>query len=206
MQLLDGKSMLIIGCIYRPPNSDVECFLGTLSEILHVVKTEYYSSTVILHGDFNMDMFSSSAGGLCSEYLSLMYCNNLVPTILRPTRVGKSLATLIDNIFTDCFNFKLSGIIITIITDHYAVFNSILLESNSIDDGYVTITKRTMNDLSMNLLSECVAGHNWETIKSIDSVEEAYNTFIVKFKELYDHNCPLKTFKVKKIRYIQAIY
>ena len=74
-----------------------------------------------------------------------------------------------------------------------------MLESNSIDDGYVTITKRTMNDQSMNLLSECIAGHNWETIKSIDSVEEVYNTFIGKLKELYDHNCPLKTVKVKKL-------
>ena len=85
--------------------------------------------------------------------------------------------------------------ILTNITDHYAVFNSIWLESNSIDDGYVTITKRTMSDQSMNLLSECIAGHNWESIKSIDSVEGAYNTFIGKLKELYDRNCPLKTVK-----------
>ena len=116
-----GREKYVIGCIYRLPNFDVECFLSTLSEILHVVKTEYYSSTVFLHEDFNIDMYSSSAGGLCSEYLSLTYCNNLVSTILRPTRVGKSSATLIDNIFTDCCNLKLSGIILTNIRDHYAV-------------------------------------------------------------------------------------
>ena len=51
----------------------------------------------------------------------------------------------------------------------------------------------------MNLLSECIEGHNWEIIKSIDSVEEAYNTFIGKLKELYDHNCPLITVNVKKL-------
>ena len=114
-----GREKYVISCIYRPPNSHVKCFLGILYEVLHVVKSEYSSSAVILHGDFDIDMFSSSAGGLCS----LIYCNNLVPTILRPTRVGKSSATLIDNIFTDCRNLKLSGTFLTNITDNYAAFN-----------------------------------------------------------------------------------
>ena len=59
----------------------------------------------------------------CSNFVSLMYSNNLIPTILRPTRVGKTSATLIDHIWTtssfgNSFNVCESGNFLSNITEH----------------------------------------------------------------------------------------
>ena len=47
----------------------------------------------------------------------------MLPVILRPTRVSTHSASLIDNIFISiCNDFTTSGVITSLISDHFAVF------------------------------------------------------------------------------------
>ena len=51
-----------------------------------------------------------------------MYSYSLCPLILRPTRVTNKSETLIDNIFTNDFIDKTSGILISDTSDHFPNF------------------------------------------------------------------------------------
>ncbi len=69
----------------------------------------------------NIDKHSDS-----SDFIDLMFSNSLVPNISKPTRVTRSSASLIDNIFTnDLFDTDkiLNGILYTDISDHFPVFH-----------------------------------------------------------------------------------
>ena len=78
-------------------------------------------------------------------YLSLIYSYNLLPAILRPTRVSNTSFTLINNIwFGSCADFSKSGIIMSNITDHYAIFCVFGERQASSSDAYVEISKRML--------------------------------------------------------------
>ena len=109
----------VIGCIYRPPKSDCNLFYSKIEDLLYCVARNHGGSTLILHGDFNLDLLQNN---IRSTFLPVMLGNNLYPLILRPTRVQGQSATLIDNIF--CNNLNLlsgSGIYTTDISDHFAI-------------------------------------------------------------------------------------
>ena len=76
-------------------------------------------------GDCNIDLMKNENHLQTREFLN-MYSNSLIPLIYKPTRETKTTATLIDNIFTNDFNVNgllLQGLLITDISDHYAIFH-----------------------------------------------------------------------------------
>ena len=54
-------------------------------------------------GGFNLNVLK------VKSFVDLMYQRNLIPTINKPTRVGKNSATAIDHIKTDCSNLRLQN-------------------------------------------------------------------------------------------------
>ena len=74
-------------------------------------------------GDFNINLFNSDSHVPTSEFISLCLTHSMLPLINRPTRVAKSSATLIDNIFTNNIEAtKFQGIFYTDISDHFPIF------------------------------------------------------------------------------------
>jgi len=54
-----GKRNVIIGCIYRPPDSNINCFNDALSAALDVINDE--GKLCFLLGDFNVNLFQSGS-------------------------------------------------------------------------------------------------------------------------------------------------
>ena len=55
---------------------------------------------------------------MSNEFLSSVLSNNLAVTVIKPTRVGATSATLIDNIFVDnSVDLKNSGVILSNISE-----------------------------------------------------------------------------------------
>jgi hypothetical protein len=109
---------VMIGVIYRPPNTDINLFLNEFNVILHKIKLE--NKIVYLTGDFNINLLNAASHLLTEEFLELMYSYSFLPLINRPTRVTNNTATLIDNIWVNEFNENLTnGIFYTDITDHF---------------------------------------------------------------------------------------
>lgn len=111
----DGKGF-IIGCIYRPPDTDIKKFISSLAFVLDKINHE--GKVCFLLGDFNINLFNNESQPLTADFLNILYANSLFPLITKPTRVTPSSATLIDNIFTNSLNNVLmSGLFYSDISD-----------------------------------------------------------------------------------------
>ena len=108
---------IIIGVIYRPPDSNVNDFFQNFNFLLAKIGKENKVSYLL--GDFNLNLMNTHSHSLIGEFLVVTYANLFVPLILRPTRVTPHSASLIDNIFTSSFyNDIVSGLFFTDSSDH----------------------------------------------------------------------------------------
>ena len=116
---------LIIGVIYRTPDTDVKDFNVKVSNILDQIGT--HKKKVYLMGDYNINLLNSGTHEHISEFVDILYSNEFLPLISRPTRITSTSATLIDNIMTNCldnfYNSYINGILVTDISDNFPVFH-----------------------------------------------------------------------------------
>ena len=78
---------------------------------------------MILAGDFNINALDYEQNKKVQSFFNLMYRYNMIPTINKPTRVGKNSATAIDHIIANCIvdcQFK-TAILKTDVTDHFRI-------------------------------------------------------------------------------------
>ena len=86
---------------------------------------EKYSNEkpVYILGDFNLDLLKLETCRFSHDFLLSLQSCHFLPTIDKPTRVHRSSATLIDNIFTNCpEQHIMSGNIVSDISDHFTQF------------------------------------------------------------------------------------
>ena len=114
-----GIKDIILGVIYRPPNTNVNDFVLEMGVILDRIDRE--SKPCYLMGDFNIDLLNKNSGS--ESFLNLMFLHGMYPRIDRPTRITDASATLIDNIFTNVYNTQLNGgVWVADIADHLPVY------------------------------------------------------------------------------------
>ena len=122
--VFNTDSNIVIGVIYRMPNSSVDVFNDRISDILNVLQRE--RKLCYLLGDLNIDLLKAEDHRATGELLDVLYCCNVFPLITKPTRVTGTTATLIDHILTNNLDNDMrhiQGILCTSISDHYAVFH-----------------------------------------------------------------------------------
>jgi hypothetical protein len=127
-----------------------------------------------------------------------MFSHKFIPTILRPTRITETSATLIDNIFTNslCVGQD-SCILINDISDHLPVLLHIDLypsSRTSLSPSY----KRTFNDQAKSTFINSLLTTDWTFVDelSISSGPNiAYKAFFDVYKRFYDEAFPLALVK-----------
>ena len=87
-----------MGVIYRAHTS-IDIFNTDVNHVLQILSKE--NKNYYLLGDFNIDLLKDETHRPTSEFLDLIYSYYLVPTILKPTRITETSATIIDNIMTN---------------------------------------------------------------------------------------------------------
>ena len=185
----------IIVVIYRPPNSNFQNFLNSMEEIFSVIASAYKLPCYIL-GDFNINLLNNT-NTMVKEFHNLFYSNSFFPTITKPTRVTKSTASLIDNIWSNNFDeYKCSGIIYSTISDHFPVFSSFTLPSVN-EELYHLVRKRVFSDGAINSFTESLSGFNWREAMCGHDVSKDYDVYMEEFLKLYDSCFPVKEFRVK---------
>ena len=73
--------------------------------------------------DFNLNVLDHDNCKKVQNFLDLLFQNNIIPIINKPTRVTKKTATAIDHIITNCFvdtNFK-TTIFKSDISNHFPI-------------------------------------------------------------------------------------
>ena len=96
---LDGIKQIVLGSLYRSPNTDVKQLFNHLEETIPQVKQENGSKELVLGMDHNLDLLKSHLHTQTQKFLDMLLELNMLPTITRPSRIAQQSATLIDNIF-----------------------------------------------------------------------------------------------------------
>jgi len=94
--VINSAKDMIIGIVYRPPNTDIYEFNSNFLEVLNNAQKE--NKIIYIMEDFNVNLLNVDSHNPSAEFLEMFYSNGFLPIITKPTRIQNS-ATLIDNIF-----------------------------------------------------------------------------------------------------------
>ena len=78
----NGCKAIIVGVIYRPPNTYIEKFTDILNDIQNKIKME--TKICYILGDYNIDLLKCDFHKPSSEFLTTMYENSFYNLINRP--------------------------------------------------------------------------------------------------------------------------
>ena len=184
----------IVGVLYRPPGTDVGVFNEYLESILDKVKTE--KKLLYLLGDYNIDLLQADKHSASQDFLDLVYSHSLLPNITKPTRVTKTSATLIDNIFSNNIMSNsniFTGILYSDITDHYPVFH--VDYSSKIKTQDTVIKRRIFSPSNIAKFSSSLCNHDWNHVLQNNDPQVAYSLFMNDYIDMYNSSFPMKSIK-----------
>ena len=94
-------------------------------------------------GDFNMNCLKYHENAKTKYFYNNILGKGFIPIINRPIWISENSASLIDNILTtDIFNNSLKkGINKSDVSDHFAIFLSIRLTKERLEEGVIKIKK-----------------------------------------------------------------
>ena len=192
----------IIGVIYRPntaPKADIDIFSSTLFDIMDSINNEHKHG--IIMGDMNIDLLKFGSHNKTNDYLDNIFCRGYIPAIMRPTRVTRSSATLIDHIYTNniCASSR-SGIIITDVADHFGIFH--LLKTGKTKASNPEIRKRFFTENNNNVFKTLLDRTDFSNIYQMTCPNEAFNAFIEKYQIAFNEAYPSRLVKVNR-KYIK---
>ena len=123
MEIMSKNSKhIILGSIYKLPNVDIDQFSSNLIGIVNkarFVKGKHQPELIIAM-DHNMNLLKGLSHSPTHKFMEDVSNLNLLPTIMRPTRITNHSATLIDNIYvTENLHSSFeSAILIDDMSDH----------------------------------------------------------------------------------------
>lgn len=192
---------IIVGCIYRHPLMSVDEFNSdVLTPLLEKISAE--NKTLVLLGDFNIDLLLSDSDKEASNYFDIISSFSLLPYIVLPTRVTSTSSTLIDNIFCNSSeNNIIAGNIISCISDHFPQF----LVLKYFKPTSPTVNNHSIRDwkkLDENAFLETLGNINWDDILQIElqDVTHSFDVLVGTVNGLLDEYAPYKKITKKNNR------
>ena len=171
------------------PTEVIEIYL---SELLQKFSKE--DKTIILMGDFNIDLFKYDHSTDSASFLDSLYANFLLPYISTPSRVTTHSRTLIDNIFSNNIEDGLiSGNIISTISDHYAQF--LLMKNMKIKQKETTdIDSHDFKNFNEVQFESELCNIDWKSVLEINKkdVDFSFSKFFETFNNLLQKHAPIK--------------
>ena len=178
---------IIVGLIYRPPNSHVDLFYEDIEHFFDILSQE--NKQLYLMGDFDIDLLSENNNH--DVFLNLVYSNACYPHINKPTRIDSHSSTLIDNIFSNIFDKDIiAGLLYSEVSDHLPIF--VICNSNSLSEKISKpITYRKETPQNIELFKNDLAHEEWLDVFNQSNANIAYEYFNEKLQFYYDTNFPL---------------
>ena len=184
-----------ISSIYRPhtKSNNVKEFRKEISKIL---KDKFFSkSKSILIGDFNINLLQHQEHQETNNFLNTMQELSYLPAITRPTRFPEGAQvgspSLLDHLFINFSPPSISGILHYKISDHLPIFINILTPKQKQLDKKIQF--RLFNQENKGQFTRRLCYVEWENLLIHDDVDQNFNIFFEKFKELYNISFPIKT-------------
>ena len=197
IELNNSKYKIIVGIIYRKPNTDLDQFQNSLLSVLDNLSAD--KSNVILVGDFNVNLLQTCIDGKAVELLTSLESTGLHQIITSPTRVTRDSSSLIDHIYTNISKYKMhSGIIETDISDHFPVFVAFENFSCISKNGPNKRITRSYRYYDAASFCEDLSKVDWKKVYRCSDVDIAYLTFYHFLKDACDKHAPIQNITIGK--------
>ena len=83
--------IIFFSVMYRPPNGDMTVFEKFSKQLLSA--NDKTSKSIIFAGDLNIKVLDYESNMNVQHFLGSMFLHNMIPTIIKPTRVTRNTAT-----------------------------------------------------------------------------------------------------------------
>ena len=80
-----NRKTIVVGSLYKPPNSHSKVFMNSLNETVAKIQTE--CKELIVGMDHNMNLIKSSERKPTQQFLDGLLDKDIFPTITQPTQV-----------------------------------------------------------------------------------------------------------------------
>ena len=185
-----AASPILIGALYRPPNSNFDMFTDALQGMLSAISNE--RKVVYLMGDFNVRLDKIETDRNAQEFSDIMHSFSLQPLIDKPSRITPTSSSLIDNIFTNQVSDKMhSGLLYTDLSDHLVTFA--LSHDNISFNASNSYLSRDFSETNRHRFTSFLREQSWNSLCVIDDPNLALDHFLDIITILYDLAFPLIT-------------
>ena len=187
---------IIIGVIYRPPDTDLKLFNDSINDLLDTLGRE--RKYCYLMGDFNINLLNFDKHAETTSFVDMLHAHSFVSLINRPTRVTKKSATLIDNIFTNCYcniEHTFQCLIYTDVSDHFPIVH-IDFEMKLCDTD-TSVTRRNLSYKNRQRFYESISSVNWEALYSESDTQTAFGLFHSTLLKHFHKSFPKQTVKIR---------
>ena len=195
IEVLFDRKHIIVGSLYRPPNTNETEFLSYFKNLLEVLGRE--KSEFIIGLDHNLDLLKAHKHATTRKFIDLLLDNDTLPVITKPTRITKTTATLLDNLIIskNLQSAFESGILVDDMSDHLPCYLK-LPQINPSLKAPEKVNYRKLDDKSINGIKTDLTEHDWSKL-SAETANEAFSTFHGVLSNLLDEHAPEKTHVVK---------
>ena len=149
-------------------------------------------------GYYNVNLLNYGKHRETTDFVDALHSNSFVSLINRPTRVNGHSATLIDNIFSNCFsNIRdtFQCLIQTDISDHFPIIHVDGSVKQAVSDTY--IHRRNTSQRNKHEFLCVLSTVDFNSIYSQTDTQEAFSMFHSMLLKLYNKHFPMQKIKLK---------
>ena len=191
-----GEKNIIVGAIYRPPDSVTNDFIEGLLCLLD--RVNYEKKYCFILGDFNLNLLKYKSDTHVEDYLNVLYSTFFYPLIHKATRVKETTATLIDNILSNSLsNCLRSGVLYCDVSDHLPIFQFSNIKTTKTGTNKDKITKRIINGKNISKFKNKLDTTSWVNLYEEKDTQHAYLKFMEIFNSYFEECFPVKNFTKK---------
>ena len=111
------------------------------------------------------------------DFMNTFLSNNFLPCIFHPTRISNNSTTIIDNVFTNSADTKISsGNILTHISDHFPQF--LIMENTNISCKKLELLKRDYSSFNKNNFLNDFTTLDFNYLNNENDINHTYNNFL----------------------------
>jgi exonuclease III len=178
---------IIVVCLYRTPDSNIECFFKLLEELFSILSR--YKGKIVIAGDFNIDFLGKSKAR--TQMMEMLLNYNFKCHIAQPTRQK----SCIDNIVSNINEVKGKTHSIGLSDHDTAQTIEFSLESPFKENQFEFIYKRDFCDSNIHQFQQCIGSLSFNDVMTSKNTEESFR-LLHDTISLYFNLC----FPVVKIR------
>lgn len=194
IEVMSDKRNIIVAELYRVPNTNEQSFFTKYQDIINKIDSEH--KDIIIGTDQNLDFLKYAEHQNTANFLNLNLDSGLLPTIVKPTRITHSTATLIDNIYVrsrQVFQSK-AAILTTDISDHLPCLLLIDCECKQSKES-IKFQHRKLDDTALMNIKTDIGNTDWSELNQLDS-NDGYNLLVTKITESLNKYAPQKETKL----------